>query len=136
MINLYLSGNMTPSLEYYKTWTSKMKYDFQDTVFKCSIADSKTGAKFIVNHDLARLKRCDALVVNLSVTSTEHHLTGLIVEVYEAFKQNMPVYAFYDDSRQRSTQALSPWLQQFITNSFNSYDDLMDYLLFEENLPN
>ena len=89
-LNLYLAGNMTPNTEYYNMWTDDFEASFDEQDFECSkatIASDESG-KFIVHHDLARLKRCDILIANLSVKSSENHLTGLVVEIYEAYKQN------------------------------------------------
>lgn len=137
MRKIYLSGNMSPDPQYYQDWTSQMADDLEGH-YICSISKFKAAAesKYIVHHDLARLKVCDILVVNLGITEQHHHLTGAVVEVYEAFKQNKPVYAFWDDSSDivRSQQASSPWIQEFVTNEFYDYEDLIDHLKFEENL--
>lgn len=135
-MKIYLSGNMTPSAEYYDMWTSTMTYDLEDVNIRTSISELKdpSDGKFIVYHDLARLKRCDMLVANLSVTDHNYHLTGAIVEIYEAYKQNKAVYTFFDDAALASEQALSPWIQQFVTRHFDTYEDLIDYLRLEENV--
>ena len=74
------------------------------------------------------------LIVNLGVTALEHHLTGLVVECYEAHNQHMPVYAFTSKELKRSQQGDSPWLQQFITKEFESERELTDYLMSMDNL--
>jgi nucleoside 2-deoxyribosyltransferase len=137
-MKIYLSGNMTPSADYYEKWTSMFSDYLEkfDTPYKCSISKLKdpTDGKFIVHHDLARLKRCDILVANLSVTDTSHHLTGAIVEIYEAYKQNKPVYVYYSTENPRSEQAGSSWIQQFVTREFNDIIELFDFLIHEENV--
>lgn len=131
---IYLSGNMTPNSGAYYSWVSRMTEDL-DLDYDLSWSVEKHDPKFIVRHDLARLKKCDILVVNLGVTNTKHHLTGAIVEVYEAYKQNIPVYAFVGDDLKRSEQASSPWISEFITHEFDSYSDIVFHLRWEENLP-
>jgi len=137
-VRIYLSGNMTPDADYYDSWTADLALDLDDTDFVCSSSMLKdpSDGKYIVNHDLARLTRCDMVVANLSVTDKNFHLTGLIVEVYEAYKQNKPVYTFFDDVGDYipSDQGLSPWIQQFVTRHFNSYSDLIDFIRFEDNV--
>lgn len=133
-LRIYLSGNMTPSSDFYYDWTEEMAMDLNETQYECSSSMLKDCGKYIVQHDLARLKRSDLLVVNLSVTDPSHHMTGAVVEVYEAFKRNIPVYAFTNDKYYRSEQANSPWIQQFVTKEFDSYDELLNHLLYFENI--
>lgn len=134
-MKIYLSGNMSPSADYYSDWTQRITEDLGE-YFETSISELKdpTYGKFIVHHDLARLKRCDMVIANLSVQNTNYHLTGAIVEIYEAFKQNKAVYTFWDDGAYPSEQSLSPWIQQFVTRHFHSYDELVDFVRFEDNL--
>lgn len=132
---IYLSGNMTPDPKIYTEWT----IDFQialDHVEDYEISRS-TGTigetpRFIVRHDLARLSRCDILVVNLGVMNQFVHLTGLVVEVYEAYRMGIPVYAFTEGMR--SPQADSPWISEFITKEFPNKNALLDFLMYEDNL--
>jgi len=91
--------------------------------------------QFIVQHDLARLQRSDVLVVNSGVKYLEDHLTGAVVEIYEAWKQNKPVYSFCGEGLVQSEQFKSPWVRQFITKQFKNMEDLLYYLRFNENLP-
>jgi nucleoside 2-deoxyribosyltransferase len=130
---IYLAGNMTPSPDYYNEWTKKISEDLEDE-FRLTYSRFKDDPKFIVQDDLGRLRNSHIVVVNLGINDINHHLTGLIVECYEANKQHKPVYAFYDDDKIRSSQSDSPWLQSFITKEFNSYDDLVHYLKIESNL--
>ena len=130
---IYLAGNMTPSPDSYKKWTTEMGSKLSKK-FRTSPSVFKDGQKFIVRQDLGRLTNAHMVIANLGVTDTNHHLTGLIVECYEAFKQNMPVYAFVSNDLERSHQANSPWLQEFITKEFNSEDEMLEYLLENENL--
>ena len=132
-LKIYLTGNMTPIADYYKKWTKEFKDSLLDN-YDCAIAVQKTDQKFIVRHDLARLKKCDILVINFGVLDIRNHITGAIVEVYEAYKSDIPVYAFTEENVQRSEQADSPWIQHFITHEFKSPDDLILHLLFDENL--
>ena len=76
------------------------------------------------------LKKCDMVVINLSVEN-DAHLTGAIVECYEAIKQGKVVYAFTGD-KPRSEQANSPWLRSFITKEFGSMEELVTFLQFDE----
>lgn len=130
---IYASGNMTPRPELYYFWIGQLKndlderYDVSESTFK-----NPQHGKLIVRHDLARLKECDILVINLGVTDTNHHLTGAVVEVYEAYKQGIPVYAFTTPNTLRSHQANSPWMSEFIAAEFDSYDSLVNYLNFDE----
>jgi len=130
---IYLAGNMTPSPIHYNAWTDKM-VAYLERRYRCSASNFKSGNNFIVQQDLGRMKNAHMLIANLGVAETEHHLTGLIVECYEAFKQNMPVYAFVSDNLKRSQQADSPWLQSFITKEFANELELRNYLLTEDNL--
>lgn len=135
-LTIYASGNMTPEPEVYYDWVGPFAYEV-DLLYHVSISQLKDAAeqKFIVQHDLARLKKSDIVVVNLGVKEKWHHLTGLVVEVYEAYKQNKPVYAFVGEGLRRSAQADSAWIQQFVTHEFATYEDLVDYLMVDENLP-
>lgn len=124
---------MTPNPDYYDLWT----YDFSKKVkskFRTTSSNFKQGSKFIVRQDLGRLRNCHILVLNLGLESVNHHLTGAVVEVYEAYKMGIPVYAFTGEKRVRNSQADSPWLQEFISKEFISEQDLVDYLLNSENI--
>lgn len=136
-LNIYVAGNMTPDTSVYTSYANQLNTDLQDSKYKCSIVnvDAQLSAKFIVHHDLARLKKCDLVVANLGVKDTTHHLTGMVVEIYEAYKQNKPVYTFVDSGLKYSEQSKSPWIQEFVTRHFESYEDLIEFLLFDENLP-
>lgn len=135
-MRLYLSGNMSPSSDYYYVWTEKLKESLENAGYEFSISMLKdpSQSKFIVQHDLARLKRCDCVVVNLNVFNSSYHLTGAVVEVYEAYKQGKAVYAFSDPDIPVSEQGDSPWMDQFITARFDSMEDLIAWLQFEDNL--
>ena len=130
---IYLAGNMTPSAENYYKWTDRISKKLK-LKFRSSISKFKTGEKWIVRQDLGRLQNAHMVIVNLGVTDSAHHLTGLIVECYEAYKQNMPVYAFTSREFERSQQGNSPWLQYSITQEFTTEDELIEYLLDSENL--
>lgn len=130
---IYLAGNMTPDASIYNKWTNSM-IETLGKKFRLSPSIFKNGDKFIVEQDLGRLKNSHIVVVNLGVTDTNHHLTGLIVECYEAHEQNMPVYAFTSNDLYRSNQANSPWLKSFITHDFGTEENLVNYLLNDENL--
>ena len=130
---IYLAGNMTPSTENYYNWTDRISKKLEHK-FRSSISEFKTGEKWIVRQDLGRLQNAHMVIVNLGVTDSAHHLTGLIVECYEAYKQNMPVYAFTSQEFERSQQGNSPWLQYSITQEFTTEDELIEYLLESENL--
>lgn len=135
-INIYLSGNMTPSPKYYDEWTRNFAKSLQlyTDKYYCSKSEPKVGAKLIVQHDLARLRKCDIVVANLGVTDKKHHLTGMIVELYEAIKQHKVVYAFTGDGMKRSDQANSPWMSEFISYEFDCEDDLFQHLQVSESL--
>ena len=130
---VYLAGNMTPDPTFYSKWTQNL-VEKLSSKFRLSPSRFKNGTKFIVEQDLGRLKNAHMVIVNLGVTDTNHHLTGLIVECYEAHKQNMPVYAFTSNDLKRSNQANSPWLESFITHDFETEENLVRYLLEYENL--
>lgn len=130
---IYLAGNMTPSAENYYNWTDRISEKLK-LKFRSSISEFKTGEKWIVRQDLGRLQNAHMVIVNLGVTDSTHHLTGLVVECYEAYKQNMPVYAFTSQEFERSQQGNSPWLQYSITQEFTTEDELIEYLLESENL--
>lgn len=98
---IYLAGNMTPSSENYYKWTDRISKKLEHK-FRSSISEFKTGEKWIVRQDLGRLQNAHMVIVNLGVTDSAHHLTGLVVECYEAYKQNMPVYAFTSQEFERS----------------------------------
>ena len=136
MKKIYLSGNMSPSADYYYNWTNDIEAALDDSEYTCSISAFKdpSKGKLIVRHDLARLSRCDMVVINLSITDVAYHMTGAIVEIYEAYKQGKPVYAFTEEGMPRSMQANSPWMSEFITEEFDSMDDLLHFLKFEDNL--
>lgn len=135
MLKIYLSGNMSPNPSVYFEWIE----NFQRNIalrdkYILSTATYESDSKFIVRHDLARLTKCDILVVNLGVTNLEHHLTGAVIEIYEAYKQNKPVYAFVSNNLVPSSQSLSPWIDEFITFKFDREEDLVNFLLYEENI--
>jgi nucleoside 2-deoxyribosyltransferase len=132
---IYLSGNMTPDPDIYYDWVKRFTSNEHLDMYKFSHAtDTFNDSQFIVHHDLARLKHSDILVANVGVLNASHHLTGLVVEIYEAYKQNKPVYTFVSDDLIISEQAKSPWLRQFITKEFSSEEELVAYLIFDENL--
>jgi nucleoside 2-deoxyribosyltransferase len=135
-MKIYLSGNMSPNPDYYDYWTKDLKHLLKDSKFTCSESRLKDpmDSKFIVQHDFARLKRCDMVIANLSVQDTSHHMTGAVVEIYEAYKQNKPVYTFFDSSRFKSEQSSSPWIHEFVTKHFNTLEELLDFIIFEDNL--
>ena len=130
---VYLAGNMTPDPKIYEDWVDEL-VDKIFAKYDCTAATVKPTEKFIVRSDLGRIKQSHMMIVNLGVTDLSHHLTGLVVECYEAYKQDMPVYAFTSDNLKRSQQANSPWLQHSITHEFKSEDDLVTYLMNQENL--
>jgi len=130
---IYLSGNMTPSPLFYNAWTDRFIEKVRPR-FRITKSNPKTGDNFIVHTDLARLKNSHILVINLGVSDTNHHLTGAIVECYEAYKNNIPVYAFTCNNMKRSLQSDSSWLKSFIAKEFNSESELVRYLLTEETL--
>lgn len=136
MKKIYLSGNMSPCADYYYNWTNDVHSALSDSGYECSISAFKDPSKgrFIVRHDLARLTRCDMVVINLSLMDEAYHMTGAVVEIYEAYKQGKPVYAFTEEDCPRSPQANSPWMSEFITEEFESLDDLIYFLQFEDNL--
>ena len=109
---IYLAGNMTPSAENYYKWTDRISEKLEHK-FRSSISEFKTGEKWIVRQDLGRLQNAHMVIVNLGVTDSAHHLTGLVVECYEAYKQNMPVYAFTSQEFERSQQGNSPLVAIF-----------------------
>ena len=133
---IYISGNMTPDHQIYYSWADKFRDALSsfDNLYELSISHLKDDSKFIVRHDLSRISRCDLIVVNLGVSEESHHLTGAIVEIYEAYRQMKPVYAFVSDDLIRSQQANSPWVQEFITKEFSSEEELVSFLIFSDNL--
>lgn len=130
---IYLAGNMTPDPKVYTNWVLNFSEDVSEK-YRATFSNFKTDSKFIIRQDLARLTNAHILVANIGVTDLSHHLTGLIVECYEAFKQNIPVYVFVGHGLKRSQQADAPWLQEFITKEFTSEENLKTYLLTQENL--
>lgn len=135
MKRIYLSGNMTPDPSYYQTWTAELRRKLSaysdQYVTSASVVDEEVSNQSIVNHDLARLKMSDLVVVNTSVAQFDHHLTGVVVEIYEAFKQNKVVYTFGDNQRVLSEQIDSPWIEQFVTRHFYNMSDLIQFLLVD-----
>ena len=136
MLNIYLAGNMTPDAMHYDAWTTKFisVLDGWDGPARSGVANQHLSGRMIVRHDLARLRKSDILVVNLAVEDPRNHLTGMVVEIYEAFRLGIPVYAF-TDGYHRSEQADSPWIQEFITHEFQDVEELLHHLQFNENLP-
>ena len=135
-INIYLSGNMTPNVRYYNQWTSEFIKALKESErYRCSVSCLKHHNKLIVHHNLARLHKCDIVVVNLGLTDVNHHLTGAVIEMYEAIKQQKVVYAFTGEGMIRSVQADSPWVSEFITHEFNSMQDVIDHLVHDDNIP-
>lgn len=130
---IYLAGNMTPDPKIYADWVGRFT-EMVSEKYRTTSSNFKEGNKFIVRQDLGRLTNAHILVVNLGVKDVTHHLTGLVVECYEAYKQNMPVYAFVGYGLERSQQADAPWLTEFITKEFPSEGALQSYLLNNENL--
>jgi nucleoside 2-deoxyribosyltransferase len=134
MKRIYLSGNMTPNTDHYFEWCKEFQqYMWSIEEYACSMPLDHhiTDAQFIVRHDLARLKASDLVAVNLNVLDKSHHLTGVVVEIYEAYKQDKPVYTF-GDCEHISEQANSPWISQFITRHFETMEDLMIFLQFDD----
>ena len=127
MLNIYLSGNMTPTPEAYEKWTSEFKETFQlpCKVFK---AGKLKCHKQIVQTDLYMLQKSDIVIVNLGVPDINDHMTGAVVEVYEAYRQGKLVFGFTGNGLVRSKQSDSPWFKSFITKELDNIDDLMEYL--------
>lgn len=134
MKRIYLSGNMSPSIDYYFAWCQSFAEQVND-MFSCTmpIETVEYSPQFIVHHDLARLKASDLVVANLNVLDKSHHMTGTVVEIYEAYKQNKPIYSF-GASEFISDQATSPWMSQFITKHFETLDDLITFIRFDDTL--
>lgn len=130
---IYLAGNMTPDPQPYNEWTHRIK-EYFGSKFRTTHSKFKHGEKFIVRQDLGRLENSHMVIVNLGVVDLSHHLTGLVVECYEAYKNNKPVYAFTSSDLQRSQQADSPWLQHSITKEFETEREMITYLMNEDNL--
>jgi len=130
---VYLAGNMTPDPKVYNDWTEEIEEKIFSK-YRCTTASTKPTEKFIVRQDLARIKQAHIIIVNFGVTDINHHLTGLVVECYEAYKQEMPVYAFTSERLHRSQQANSPWLQHSITHEFKTEEEMILYLMNVENL--
>lgn len=133
----YLSGNMTPTTLAYMMWTSRFENDEilgESYEFSGSKMGHDKTPRMIVRHDLARLSRCDLLILNLGLSDISHRLTGAVVETYEACRMGIPVYAFTADGFKRAPQADSPWVSEFITHEFESEEALVDFLSSECNL--
>jgi nucleoside 2-deoxyribosyltransferase len=129
---------MTPDRNYFDIWTSELIEHFQvnGSNFNVTAAKIKNEeSKFIVRHALARLNKSDIVIVNLGISDLNHHLTGVIVDIYEAYKQGKLIYAFTGVGKKRSTQAKSPLVDTFITKEFESLEELLTHLQFDENLP-
>lgn len=134
MKRIYVSGSMSPSPKNYRAYSIDLLDALDGHGYEISVSLHKPNNRFIVHHDLARLKRSDIVVINLGVSDTSHHMTGCVVELFEANRLNIPVYAFVGDGLLRSEQADSPWMEQFITFEFDSFNELINYLICDENI--
>lgn len=135
MRQIYLAGNMTPSSEYYHSWTRDFAELLDFTKFRTTVAkDSIKTDKFIVRHDVARLLKSDILVANLSVSNKEAVFTGLVAEMVYAYENNIPVYTFTDEDMMTPRQAQSPWIKYFVTAHFDSWESMVEFLNNSEHL--
>lgn len=134
-LSVYLSGNMTPDSTHYYDWVSEFSRAFTDSDrYTCTFSKQKASAKFSVEHDLARLSRSDIVVANLGISNQEHSIASVIIEIYEARRQGKIVLGFVSGNT-RSTQASSPWVSEFLSHEFPTMQDVIDYLIHEDNLP-
>ena len=76
----------------------------------------------VMKFDLAKVKSSDIVIVNMNGLNTS---IGTCIELYEAFKQEIPVLAFGDDNL---FNGLHPWIQNCITRHDETYFDTVNYI--------
>lgn len=76
----------------------------------------------VMNFDLAKVKNCDLLIVNMDGLNTS---IGTCIECYEAYKQGIPVLAF---GSEKLYNELHPWIQNCITRHDKDYHKTIEYI--------
>ena len=78
--------------------------------------------KEVMQFDLNNIRSSNIVIVNTNGLSTS---VGSMIEVYEAYKNNIPVIALDEFSRY---DLLHPWIQECITRVENSMCDVVNYI--------
>lgn len=78
--------------------------------------------KEVMRFDLAHVKSSDIIVVNLENVNTS---VGTCIELYEAYKQEIPILAFGTDETYEQTH---PWLKECVTRVESNIIGLCNYI--------
>lgn len=89
-------------------------YNFENKAHK--------SEKEVMRFDLAHVKSSDIIIVNLENVNTS---IGTCIELYEAYKQEIPILAFGTDEAYEQTH---PWLKECITRVESNIIGLCNYI--------
>lgn len=76
----------------------------------------------VMKFDLGKVKNCNILLVNAQGLDTS---IGTCIEIYEAYKQEIPVLTFGDE---KDYEKLHPWIKCCITRHDKTYMDTVEYI--------
>lgn len=76
----------------------------------------------IMKFDLSKVKQSDIVIVNMDGLNTS---VGTCIELYEAYKREIPVLAFGNNELYES---LHPWIQCCITRHDETYKETVNYI--------
>lgn len=76
----------------------------------------------VMKFDLSKVKKCDILLVNAKGLNTS---IGTCIEIYEAYKQEIPVLTFGDSD---DYENLHPWIKCCITRHDKNFMDTVEYI--------
>lgn len=136
-LTIYEAGKMSGlGLQQMLTWRIELTKELEDTA---ELVGAKVNAINPVNYfnfvqkrhqteeeimkfDLAKVKNSDIVIVNMEGLNTS---IGTCIEVYEAYKREIPVLAFGSN---QLYEELHPWIQCCITRHDETYKKTVKYI--------
>ena len=137
-LTIYLAGAMCGiSHEEQKRWRKKLKTALENCSYMCekriniiSPVDYynfeeklQQSEREVMQFDLNMVKKSDIVIVNTDKLNTS---IGSSIELYEAFKSDIPVIAYNFVS---DCTYIHPWLKCCITRTEKSIDDICNYIM-------
>lgn len=136
-IKIYLAGAMSGlTYEQMNIWRNKITQhiNLMEEIHDC-ITDVVNPVDYynfhtprhqsereVMKYDLAHVKSSDIIVVNLDGLNNS---IGSCIELYEAYKHDIPVVAFGSDEDYKK---LHPWIKECITRYEESDKDVSTYI--------
>lgn len=136
-IKIYLAGAMSGlTYEEMNAWRNKIarNIEFMEEIYECVIevvnpvdyynfrTPRHQTEREVMKYDLAHVKSSDIIVVNLSGLNSS---IGSCIELYEAYKNDIPVIAFGSDEDYKK---LHPWVKEYVTRYEESEEDVRTYI--------